>query len=48
MFEDAAGNLFMGRIVNISEKGELEVELDNETIRKFNLKEIKFTKNLTD
>lgn len=48
MFEDATGKLFMGRIINVSEKGELEVELENETIRKFNLKEIKFANNFTN
>ena len=48
MFEDATGKLFMGKIINVSEKGELEVELENETICKFNLKEIKFANNFTN
>jgi BirA family biotin operon repressor/biotin-[acetyl-CoA-carboxylase] ligase len=42
MFEDNQGVLFLGKIVDISEEGQLMVELENETIRKFNLKEIKF------
>ncbi|MFO7673539.1 MAG: biotin--[acetyl-CoA-carboxylase] ligase [Lutibacter sp.] len=42
MFEDAQGLIFLGKIVNICEDGKLEVELENEKTRKFNLKEIKF------
>jgi BirA family biotin operon repressor/biotin-[acetyl-CoA-carboxylase] ligase len=48
MFEDAIGKVFMGRIINVSEKGELEIELENETICKFNLKEIKFVNNFNN
>lgn len=42
MFEDDKGLIFLGKIVNICEDGKLEVELENEKTRKFNLKEIKF------
>ena len=42
MFEDAEGTVFLGKIRTVSERGELVVELENETTRKFNLKEIKF------
>ncbi len=48
VFEGQHGKLFMGRIMNVSEKGELVVQLEDETIRKFNLKEIKFAKNLSN
>jgi BirA family biotin operon repressor/biotin-[acetyl-CoA-carboxylase] ligase len=42
MFEDADNLIFLGKIVNVSEEGQLVVALENETTRKFNLKEIKF------
>jgi BirA family biotin operon repressor/biotin-[acetyl-CoA-carboxylase] ligase len=42
MFEDDKGIIFLGKIVDVCEDGKLEVELENEKIRKFNLKEIKF------
>ncbi|SNR61220.1 biotin--[acetyl-CoA-carboxylase] ligase [Lutibacter flavus] len=42
MFKDNLGNVFIGKIIDVSEKGRLIVELENEKIRKFNLKEIKF------
>jgi len=42
MFEDKKGSIFLGKIVDIFEDGKLVVELENETIRKFSLKEIKF------
>jgi len=42
MFEDDKGVVFLGKIINVSEGGMLVVELENETTRKFNLKEIKF------
>jgi BirA family biotin operon repressor/biotin-[acetyl-CoA-carboxylase] ligase len=42
MFKDNLNNLFLGKIIDISEDGRLVVELENEKIRKFNLKEIKF------
>lgn len=42
MFEDNRGVVFLGKIIDVSEEGKLVIELENETIRKFNLKEIKF------
>lgn len=42
MFIDNSGNQFLGKIIDISEDGRLEIELENEKTRKFNLKEIKF------
>ena len=42
MFEDNKGIIFMGKIVTVDENGRLVIELENETTRKFNLKEIKF------
>ena len=39
---DSAKEVFLGKIIDVNEDGRLEVELENETIRKFNLKEIKF------
>jgi BirA family biotin operon repressor/biotin-[acetyl-CoA-carboxylase] ligase len=44
MFE-VDGKLFMGRIVDVNERGELEIELENETLRVFKFKEIKFATN---
>ncbi|MBG7629994.1 MAG: biotin--[acetyl-CoA-carboxylase] ligase [Bacteroidetes bacterium] len=42
MFEDGKGVVFLGKIIDVSEEGRLVVELENETTRKFSLKEIKF------
>lgn len=42
MFEDAQGIVFLGKIVNVCEDGKLEVALEDEKTREFNLKEIKF------
>ena len=42
MFEDLNKTVFLGKIVGISKIGQLLVSLENETVRKFNLKEIKF------
>jgi len=42
MFEDKEGVVFLGKIITVSEDGKLVIELENETTRKFNLKEIKF------
>ena len=43
MFIDSAGILFLGKIIGVSKEGKLLVDLENETTREFNLKEIKFT-----
>lgn len=42
MFEDGKGLIFLGKIVDVCEDGKLEVALEDEKTRKFNLKEIKF------
>ena len=42
IFEDKIGTIFSGKIVDISEEGRLVIALENKTIRKFSLKEIKF------
>lgn len=42
MFEDTNGTNFLAKIVDVCEDGKLIVVLENETTRKFNLKEIKF------
>ena len=42
MFEDNSGTIFLAKIVDVCEDGKLIVALENETTRKFNLKEIKF------
>jgi len=42
MFEDKEGVTFLGKIVDILEEGKLVIELENETTRNYNLKEIKF------
>jgi BirA family biotin operon repressor/biotin-[acetyl-CoA-carboxylase] ligase len=41
-FEDNNKTTFKGEIVGVSEDGRLEILVENKTIRKFNLKEIKF------
>ena len=42
-FEDLNKKAFKGIIKGVSEDGKLEMLVENKTIRKFNLKEIKFT-----
>jgi BirA family biotin operon repressor/biotin-[acetyl-CoA-carboxylase] ligase len=42
MFEDKEGLIFLGKIIDVDENGRLVIELENETTRKFSLKEIKF------
>ena len=42
MFEDKYGTVFLGKIVDVFEDGRLVIELENNTVRKFNLKEVKF------
>ena len=42
MFEAKNGEIFLGKISTVDENGRLVVELENETTRKFSLKEIKF------
>lgn len=42
MFKDRNDVLFMGKIIGVSLYGNLQVELDNETIKEFGIKEISF------
>ena len=42
MFINENENYFLGKIIDVNEEGKLLVELENEKIRKFDLKEIKF------
>lgn len=42
MYKDKVGGLFMGKIVNISKSGKLEMELEDNTQKEFDLKEIEF------
>lgn len=45
MFKNHLTNkIFMGKIVGVSDQGQLKVELEDETISQFNLKEIEFLK----
>lgn len=42
MFRDAKEMVFMGKIIGVSTEGRLQVELETEEIKEFNLKEIQF------
>ena len=42
MFVDVENNKFLGKITGISLKGKLQVELDDESVKEFDLKEIRF------
>ncbi|MGB5363134.1 MAG: biotin--[acetyl-CoA-carboxylase] ligase [Aureibaculum sp.] len=42
MFVDGNKNTFLGKIVGISSEGKLRIELENESLMDFDLKEIKF------
>ncbi|PHR74069.1 MAG: biotin--[acetyl-CoA-carboxylase] ligase [Lutibacter sp.] len=44
MFRDEEKTIFMGKIVGVSIEGRLQVELENETIKEFSLKEIQLVK----
>ena len=41
MFVDA-NNTFLGKIIGVTDNGKLQVELDDESVKEYNLKEIKF------
>ena len=43
MFIDDNENTFLGKIIGVGDNGKLQIELDNESIQEFALKEIKFT-----
>ncbi|MBA6156490.1 biotin--[acetyl-CoA-carboxylase] ligase [Tenacibaculum sp. S7007] len=42
MFKNNQNILFMGKIIGVSENGKLQIELENETIKEFGLKEVSF------
>lgn len=42
MFRDTRETVFMGKIIGVSVEGRLQVELESEEIKEFNLKEIQF------
>lgn len=42
MFKNNQNILFMGKIIGISDNGNIRIELDNETVKDFGLKEISF------
>lgn len=42
MYKNKKDNLFMGKIVGISNEGKLQIELNDETVAEFGLKEVSF------
>ncbi|CAM1363047.1 Biotin--(acetyl-CoA-carboxylase) ligase [Tenacibaculum litoreum] len=42
MFKNSQNILFMGKIIGVSKSGSLQIELENETIQEFGLKEVSF------
>ena len=42
MFIDSDDNTFLGKIIGVSDDGKLQIELENESIREFAFKELKF------
>ena len=42
MFKDNQNILFMGKIIGVAENGKLQIELENETVKEFGLKEVSF------
>lgn len=42
MFKTAQNDFFMGKIIGVSPTGKLQIELSNETIQEFGLKEVSF------
>jgi BirA family transcriptional regulator, biotin operon repressor / biotin---[acetyl-CoA-carboxylase] ligase len=42
MFKKSQNILFMGKIIGVSKSGNLQIELENETIQEFGLKEVSF------
>lgn len=42
MFKNTQNTLFMGKIIGISQNGKLQIELENETVQEFGLKEVSF------
>ncbi|WP_299159706.1 biotin--[acetyl-CoA-carboxylase] ligase [uncultured Tenacibaculum sp.] len=42
MFKNKQNILFMGKIIGVSNNGKLQIELENETVKEFDLKEVSF------
>ena len=42
MFKNNKGGLFMGKIVGVSPQGKLQIELDDESIQEFEIKEVSY------
>jgi BirA family biotin operon repressor/biotin-[acetyl-CoA-carboxylase] ligase len=42
MFKDSKGVLFMGKIIDVSIEGKLQIELEDESIKEFGIKEVFF------
>ena len=42
MFKNSKGDLFMGKIVGVSSEGKLQLEIENDSIQEFGIKEISF------
>jgi len=40
MFKDSNDVLFMGKIIGISSLGSLQIELEDETVKEFGIKEV--------
>jgi len=43
MFIDENENTFLGKIIGVGDNGKLQIELENESVKEFALKKIKFT-----
>ena len=42
MFKDSEGILFMGKIIGVSSVGKLQIELDDDSVKEFGIKEVSF------
>jgi BirA family biotin operon repressor/biotin-[acetyl-CoA-carboxylase] ligase len=46
MFKDSGNDIFIGKIINVSDSGKLQIELEDTSVREFGIKEIQILKNL--
>jgi BirA family biotin operon repressor/biotin-[acetyl-CoA-carboxylase] ligase len=46
MFKDSEDLVFLGRIINVSDSGKLQIELEDSSIREFGIKEIELLRKL--
>ena len=42
MFKDSSDVLFMGKIINVTSQGKLQIELEDDSIQEFGIKEVSF------